>query len=127
MTVTCRLTTMTDNSYIIRNYTPADFDDYVRLCRESNELGPSGHPVSPEMAAAWLDWPHYSPEKDLFVVELDGKLVAGMDLRPEPDISRVILSGWVGPEHRRRGLAGELFSRALRRAVANAVSQASFR
>lgn len=106
---------MTDASYIIRNYQPADFEGYVQLCRESEELRPSGHPVTPEIAAAWLDWPYYSPGKDLFLAELDGELVGGLDLRPEPDINRVILRCWIKPEHRRRGLAGRLFSQALRR------------
>ena len=106
---------MTDTSYTIRNYRPSDFDQYVLLCRESNELGPSGHPVVPEIAAAWLNWPYYSPEKDLFLAELNGEIVGGLDLRPEPDINRVILRCWVRPEHRKKGLAKQLFSRALTR------------
>ncbi len=104
---------MADTGYIIRNYRPADFDNYVMLCRESNELGPSGHSVSPEIANAWLDWPHYSPEKDLFLVELNDEIVGGLDLRAEPDINRVIMRVWIKPEHRRKGLAGQIFSRAL--------------
>lgn len=106
---------MTEASYLIRNYRPADFDKYVLLCRESNELGPSGHPVSPEIASVWLNWPYYSPEKDLFLVEFNGEIVGGLDLRPEPDINRVILRCWVKPEHRRKGLARLLFSPALLR------------
>jgi mycothiol synthase len=106
---------MADTSYIIRNYRPADFDNYVLLCRESNELGPSGHPVSLEIAKSWLNWPHYSPEKDLFLVELNSEMVGGLDLRPEPDINRVILRCWIKPEHRKEGLSKQLFSRALLR------------
>ena len=115
MTGEYRHSTMTDTSYTIRNYRPSDFDKYVLLCRESNELGPSGHPVVPEIAAAWLNWPYYSPEKDLFLAELNGEIVGGLDLRPEPDINRVILRCWVRPEHRKKGLAKQLFSRALTR------------
>ncbi|HEY97267.1 MAG TPA: GNAT family N-acetyltransferase [Dehalococcoidia bacterium] len=106
---------MTDTSYVIRNYHPADFDKYVLLCRESNELGPSGHPVSPGIAATWLEWPYYSPEKDLFLVESDGEIIGGLDLRTEPDINRVILRCWVKPQHRRKGLGKQLFSKALSR------------
>lgn len=106
---------MTDTSYVIRNYRPADFDKYVLLCRESNELGPSGHLVSAEVATAWLGWPYYSPEKDLFLAELNGEIVGGLDLRPEPDIDRVILRCWIKPGHRRQGLAKRLFSQALLR------------
>ncbi len=115
MTGEYRHSIMTDASYIIRNYRPADFDNYVLLCRESNELGPSGHPVSLQIAAAWLNWPHYTPEKDLFLVESNGEIVGGLDLRPEPDINRVILRCWVKPGHRRKGLSQQLFSYALRR------------
>jgi len=106
---------MTDTSYVIRNYHPADFDKYVLLCRESNELGPSGHPVSPGIAATWLEWPYYSPEKDLFLVESDGEIIGGLDLRTEPDINRVILRCWVKPQHRRKGLGKQIFSKALSR------------
>lgn len=106
---------MADASYIVRNYHPADFDKYIQLCQESNELGPSGHPVSPEIAKAWLNWPHYSPDEDLFLVEADGEIVGGLDLRPEPAIDRVILRCWVKPEHRRKGVAKRLYSQALLR------------
>jgi mycothiol synthase len=110
-----RYSIMTDTSYIIRNYRPDDFDKYVRLCRESNELRPSSHSVSPDTAAAWLKWPYYSPEKDLFLVALKGEIIGGLDLRPEPDIDRVILRCWVRPEYRKQGLSKQLFSQALRR------------
>jgi mycothiol synthase len=110
-----RYSIMTDTGYTIRNYRSDDFDNYVRLCRESNELGPSGHPASSEVAAAWLNWPYFSPEKDLFLVASNGEIVGGLDLRPEPDINRVILRCWIKPEHRRKGLAKQLFSRALPR------------
>lgn len=106
---------MADTGYTIRNYRPADFNKYILLCRESNELGPSGHSVSPEIVEAWLEWPYYSPEKDLFLVEADGEIIGGLDLRPEPDINRVILRCWIKPEHRRKGLSKKLFSPALPR------------
>jgi len=108
---------MTDTGYIIRNYRPEDFDRYVLLCRESKELGPSGHPASPEIARKWLSWPYYSPKKDLFLLEKDGELIGGLDLRPEPDINRVIIRCWVRPEYRRQGLGNQLFERAFQRAI----------
>ena len=36
-------------------------------------------------------------------------------MRPEPDIDRAIVRCWISPEHRRKGLATELYSRALQR------------
>jgi mycothiol synthase len=107
---------MTDAPYIIRNYRPADFDSYVRLCREAENLKPSGHPVSPQIVAEWLNWPNYSPEKDLFIVEINGDIIGCLNLRPEPGIGRVILDGYLRPEHRRKGLATELLNYALKRA-----------
>jgi mycothiol synthase len=107
---------MIDSPYIIRNYRPSDFDSYVRLCREAENLRPSGHPVSPQIVAAWLNWPNYSPEKDIFVVEINGDIIGCLDLRPEPDISRVILNGYLRPEHRRQGLATKLLVHAMKRA-----------
>lgn len=115
MTGEYRHSIMADTSYIIRNYRPVDFDNYVLLSRESKELGPSGHPVTPDIVTAWLDWPHYSPEKDLFLVQLQDEIVGGLDLRPEPDIKRVILRCWIKPECRQEGLSKQLFSRALLR------------
>ena len=107
---------MTDNAYTIRNYRPEDFNSYVLLCRESKELVPSDHPAEPPIVSEWLNWPHYTPGKDLFLVEYGGEIVGGLDLRPEPGIGRVILRCWVSPDHRRKGLGKELFNRALERA-----------
>ena len=109
---------MTDTGYILRNYRPDDFDKYILLCQESKELGPSGHPASPTMVHKWLNWPYYSPEKDLFLLEMDGGLIGGLDLRPEPDISRVIIRCWIRPEYRRKGLGKKLFECASQRAKA---------
>jgi len=107
---------MTDSPYIIRNYQPTDFDDYVLLCREAENMRPSGHPVSPQIVAEWLNWPEYSAEKDLFIVEINGDIIGCLDLRPEPGIGRVILDGYLRPGHRRKGLARELLARAMKRA-----------
>jgi len=107
---------MTDSPYTIRNYQPADFDNYVRLCREAEKLEPLGRTVSTQAITECLVRPDYSPEQDLFVVEGAGDIVGYMDMTPELDIGRVILDCWLRPEHRRRGLATELLVYAMRRA-----------
>jgi mycothiol synthase len=107
---------MTDSPYIIRNYQPTDFDKYVLLCQEAENLRPSGHPVSPQIVADWLNWPDYSAENDLFIVETKSDIIGCLDLRPEPGIGRAILGCYLRPEHRRKGLARELLARAMRRA-----------
>jgi len=107
---------MGNTFYIIRNYRPADFDKYVQLNIEAEKLEPTGRPVSPQVIAENLGRPNYSPEQDLFVVEIAGNIVGYMDVTPELAIGRVILDCWVHPEHRRRGLATKLLSYATHRA-----------
>ena len=107
---------MNNSHYTIRNYQPADFDKYVLLNIEAEELEPTGRGVSPQVIAENLGRPSYSPEQDLFVAEIAGSLIGYMDVTPELAIGRVILDCWVHPEHRRRGLATKLLSYATHRA-----------
>jgi mycothiol synthase len=107
---------MTEPPYVIRNYQPADFDSYVLLCQESEKLKSSGYPVTPQAITERLVRPNYSPEQDLFVVEITDSLIGYMDLTPELNIGRIILEGWLRPEHRRRGLAMKLLDYAMSRA-----------
>jgi len=79
-------------------------------------LGPTERGVSPQFIAEDLGRPNYSPEQDLFLVEIAGNIVGYMDVAPELTIKRVILDCWVQPEHRRRGLATKLLGYAINRA-----------
>ena len=110
------LARMSNSRYTIRNYQPRDFDQYVRLNIEAERLEPSGRGVSPEVLAEHLDRPNYSPGRDLFVVEIAGKIVGYMDVAPELNIGVVILDCWVHPKHRRKGLATKLLGHAIHRA-----------
>ena len=107
---------MSNSPYTIRNYQPADFDKFVLLKIEAEKLEPSRRGVSPQVIAEHLGRPNYSPEQNLFVVEVADSLVGYMDVRLELTIRRVILDCWVHPEHRRKGLATKLFSYATHRA-----------
>jgi len=107
---------MSNSPYTIRNYQPADFDKYVRLNIEAEKLEPSGRRVSPQVIGEHLGRPYYSPEQDLFIVEIAGNIVGYIDVTPELTIGRVILDCWVYPEHRRRGLATKLSSCAIHHA-----------
>lgn len=102
--------------YTIRNYQPSDFNHYVVLNTEAEKLEPTGRSVSPRAIAENLRRPNYSSEQDLFVVEIADSIVGYMDVTPELDIGRVILDCWVHPQHRRRGVATQLFSYARHRA-----------
>src|SRR3990172_12964508 len=107
---------MSNSHYTIRNYQPADFDRFVQLSMEVEKLEPSGRCLSRQAIAENLGRPNYSPEQDLLVVEAGQEIVGYMDMKPELAIGRVILDCRLHPEHRRRGLATRLFSRAIHRA-----------
>ena len=107
---------MSNSSYNIRNYNQADFNRYVILHAEAEKLEPTGRCVSPQFIAEQLRQPNYSPEQNLFIVELNGEIVGYMDVKPELTIGRVILECWTYPEHRRKGLATKLLSYATDRA-----------
>jgi len=110
------LTKMSNPPYVIRSFRPDDFDSYVRLNVEAEELAPTGRCTSPQALAQWLRRPNHLPEQDLFIAEAAGKVVGYMDVGSELGIGRAVLDCLVHPEHRRKGLATELFHRASRRA-----------
>ena len=103
--------------YVIRNYRPSDFKDYVQLHVEAERLEPIGRYISPQVLGYSLGQPNSSPEKDLFIAEIAGTVVGYVNIRPELGIGRVVLDGLVHPEHRRRGLAPQLFHKAVHRAL----------
>jgi len=107
---------MSNFPYTVRNYRPADFDNYIRLNIEAEKLEPTGRCISPQVLSENLGRPNYSPERDLFISQIAGNMVGYIDVAPELDIGRVILNCWVHPEHRRRGLAAKLLGYATHRA-----------
>jgi mycothiol synthase len=106
---------MNNFPYIIRNYRPSDFEDYVKLASEAERLKQTSC-CSPEVISESLRRPNYSPEKDLFIAELEGKVIGFMNLTPEVKIRRVILDCLVHQEHRRKGIAKRLLEYATCRA-----------
>lgn len=107
---------MSDFSYTIRNYQPADFDKFVQFRIEAEKAEPRGQHISPQVIAENLRRPDYSPEQDLFLVEIAGNVVGYTDVTLELAIGREILTCWIHPEHRRKGLARKLLGYAIRRA-----------
>lgn len=102
-------------SYIIRNYCPDDFDNYLRLQIESEQLDPSGSFISARGLSDILGRPNFTPQKDLFIAECDGKLTGSLSATLEPGIQRTLVNGLVHPLHRRKGIATMLFSGAIER------------
>jgi len=107
---------MSNSHYSIRTYQPADFNKYAQLIYVAEKLEPTGRYVSPQAVTEKLGRPNYSPEQDLFIVEIAGNFIGYMDVAPELIIKRVILDCWIHPEHRRRGLATKLLAHGTRRA-----------
>ena len=110
------LTKMSDPPYTIRKFRPEDFVSYVQLNVEAEELDPTGRCTSAQTLSEALGRPNHVPGQDLFVVEAAGKVVGYIDVRSELGIGRAVLDCLVHPEHRRKGLATELFHHAGRRA-----------
>jgi mycothiol synthase len=100
----------------VRNYQATDFHKYILLQAEVEKLEPTGRCVSPQFIAKQLGRPDYCPEQDLFIAEVDKRVVGYIDIERELAIGRVVLDCRVHPEHRRRGLARELFDNAIIRA-----------
>jgi mycothiol synthase len=99
----------------IRNYQPADFHKCVLLQADLEKAEPTGRCVSPKFIAEQLKRPAYCPERDLFIAEIGNGIVGYMDIEAELTIGRVVLDCRVHPEHRRKGLATELFNCAIDR------------
>jgi mycothiol synthase len=97
----------------IRNYRPADFDRYVLLQGDVEEAEPTGRCVSPKFIARQLRRPAYCPRRHLFVAEIGKDIVGYLDMEAELAIRRVVLDCRIHPEHRRKGLATELFNCAI--------------
>jgi len=107
---------MSDISFTIRNFHSDDFNGYVQLHIEAEKFDRSGRHISSRAFAEYLGRPNYSPERDLFIAETDGKILGYMSLTPELGIGRGLLDCLVHPRHRRKGVATQLFSRAKDRA-----------
>jgi len=107
---------MSESHCKIKNYSPDDFDSYVRLHLEAEELDGAGYCVSSRVLRENLGRPGYSPQLDLFIAEVEGVVKGCINLTPELGIGRVIINCLVHPDHRRKGLATQLYYSALRRA-----------
>ena len=106
---------MASGSFTIRNYFPDDFDKYLQLKVESEQLDPSGRFISARDLSDNLGRPSFAPQKDLFVAEFNAKLVGYLSVTLEPGIQRALLEGLVHPRHRRKGIATKLFSSSMQR------------
>ena len=107
---------MTKAPFIIRNYLPQDFDNYVRLHEEIEVHDRAGRYLSELRLTEDLGHPRFDPQTNLFVAEQDGNFIGYFSVFLEPEIGRALLDGAIHPSHRRRGIATALFDGAVRHA-----------
>jgi mycothiol synthase len=104
---------MSEKFWTLRNYQSNDFEDYARLHIETAKLDLSGYPVSKRLLAETLGHPSFHPHNDLFLAEEDQNLIGFVSVFLEPGLGRALLDGLVHPGYRRKGVATDLFGRAI--------------
>ena len=107
---------MRQKNFIIRNYHPDDFDNFVQLHMETEAHDRSGRHTSRQRLAEDLGHPRFQPENNLWVAERDGNLIGCVGAFLEPGIGRALLDGLVHPLQRKKGIATNLFAHAVEHA-----------
>ena len=104
------------SDFAIRHYVPER--DLVRLSSMLTEIEATdqdGEDTSADYLLNALNWHNYRPEQDVWVAELDGKLV-GYAVALEQPSRRCTVYGVVHPAYRRNGLGSQLLALTLERA-----------
>ena len=105
-----------ENPFTIRHYIPEkDLSGLSRMMTEIESIDQDGEDTSEGYLRASLAWPNYRPAQDVWVAELEGKLV-GYGLALEQPSQRCTIYVVVHPEHRRKGLGSQLLALVLKRA-----------
>ena len=115
---------MSSGSLGIRAYSDDDFEGYLKLHAESEQLDPSGRYVSAQKLSDDLRRPNFWPQTDLWIADLNGILVGCLGVTLEPGIGRALLEGCVHPLRRRKGIATALFAVARQRIRAAGIKSA---
>lgn len=105
-----------EDTFTIRHYVPEkDLSPLSRLLTEIESIDRDGEDTSEEYLRAALEWPNYRPNQDVWVAELNGKLV-GYGVALEQPSQRSTLYVVVHPSQRRKGLGSQLLELTLGRA-----------
>ena len=115
---------MADGRLTIRNYSEKDFDRYVKLQIESEQMDLTGSFVSARSLKDDLGHPTFKAQTDIWVADLNGILVGCLSINREPEIGRALLDGCVHPLYRRKGIAKKLLSNALQSIKASGIKRA---
>ena len=107
---------MSDPHYIVRNYYLDDRDRLIQFASEVEKLGEACSCTSFQELGESLGLPNHFPEDNLFIAEIAGKIIGYIDVMPELNIRRAVLSCLVHPEHKKSDLPKSLIGRALNHA-----------
>ncbi|RJP16708.1 MAG: GNAT family N-acetyltransferase [Candidatus Abyssobacteria bacterium SURF_5] len=102
-------------SCTIRNYSPADLAQYIRLLSEAKSICHSDDILLLTSLIASSE-PGLVSEEDLFLAEEEGRLMGACRVVPESAIDRAVLRLLAMPGLLERGLAAKLLNAALQRA-----------
>lgn len=104
------------SSYSIRHYIPEkDLHSLSHVLTEIESIDRDGEDTSEEYLLASLQWENYRPAQDVWVAEIDGKLV-GYGLALEQPSQHCTIYVVVHPSQRRKGLGSQLLDLTLSRA-----------
>ena len=107
---------MLQSSFSIRNYRPGEIDDFIALYRKCKSPDEKEEDFFHLNLSQGIVKPGYSPEHDLFLAENKGRLTGWLNIVPEMNIKRAILSGSVCPVSRGHGIGSMLLEKAMKRA-----------
>lgn len=105
-----------ENPFTIRHYAPEkDLSPLSRMLTEIESIDRDGENTSEENLRASLAWPNYRPDQDVWVAEIEGKLL-GYGVALEQPSQHCTIYVVVHPSHRRKGLGSQLLELTLNRA-----------
>lgn len=103
------------SEFAIRHYNPeSDLSSLARLLTEIESIDRDGEQTSEDALRSMLEWPNFLPDQNVWVAELDGKLVGYGQVLPRTENPSTIYVV-VHPDRRRQGLGSQLLALALSR------------
>lgn len=104
------------SDFSIRHYLPEqDVFALSQMLTEIETIDRAGEETSEEYLRSMVEWPHFDPNQNVWVAELNGQFVGYGQIIPRSG-SPSTLYIVVHPSQRRKGLGGELLSLVLTRA-----------
>ena len=104
------------SNFLIRHYVPEkDLVPLSQMLTEIEAIDHDGEDTSEQYLRNALSWHNYRPDQDVWVAELDGKLV-GYAVALEQPARHCTVYGVVHPSYRRIGLGSHLMAQTLERA-----------